>query len=275
MNPVLKSDTAATPGHTYAEPLAGLRVSWGAVVSGALAALAISFLLWGVSVAIILTATDATMASLRGSLLAMWICAMATTLIGAFCGGALAGYLPGSRSKMIAGTHGFLAWALAFVVSAFVQTAMIGSIARQMTSAALQTATAAAQTAGAAAGGVASSGVPLDQRFRNLLTSLGYSQAEASSMVSNAKGQVQHMLQRGWGGMGERPRGAFDTLIDWSAGLTWSFYGTWLVAAALAVGGGIAAIGYMRRRHDAELAPAPGEHEVHVAPASPSLTPAE
>src|SRR6476659_5474188 len=98
------------PGHTYAEPLAGLRVSWGSILAGAVAALAVSLLLWSLALAIILSVTHAT--ALRETLVAMGICSVVTTLVGALAGGWLAGYLPGNPNRLIASVHAFLAWGL-------------------------------------------------------------------------------------------------------------------------------------------------------------------
>src|SRR4051794_30566507 len=84
------------PGRTYAEPLSGLRVSWGAILAGAVATLAVALILWALALAIVLTVTNADVGSVRASAIALWIAGIATTLIGAFVGGALAGYLPGN-----------------------------------------------------------------------------------------------------------------------------------------------------------------------------------
>jgi hypothetical protein len=134
--------------HTYAEPLSGLRVSWGAVLAGAVVTLAVTLLLWELTLAITMTATrSAPISALvtRNTFLALWIGGIVTTLIGAVAGGSLAGYLPGNPSRSIGAIHGFLAWALAFLVSFGAQIFIIGGIARASTEAALS-ATAVAET---------------------------------------------------------------------------------------------------------------------------------
>src|SRR4051794_9161783 len=91
--------TVDVPGHTYAEPLAGLRVSWGSVLAGAVAALAVSLILWSFALAAILSVVRTS--ALRGTLLAVGISSIVATLVGALIGGWLAGYLPGNTSRFI------------------------------------------------------------------------------------------------------------------------------------------------------------------------------
>lgn len=195
----LLNDVDEHDGATYAEPLAGLRVSWGSILAGALAFLAISLILLALAAAITLTATNATVPSMKGMLLALWICGMATTLVGAFAGGLLAGYLPGNKSRALGAIHGFLAWAVAFVV----MTLSGGGLVRGLSQATQATTDAAA----------------------------------ADSM-------------NGMNGMSDgMPTGAMlKSMIDWMAGLTWAWFGTWLVAAVLAVIGGVVAVRQLRPR---------------------------
>jgi len=103
--------------HTYAEPLSGLRVSWGSVLAGAVAMVAVALILGSLAVGIISLAAHPTASSVRSSALALWVCGMATTLVGALVGGYLAGYLPGSTRPGIVAAHGFLAWCVALLIS--------------------------------------------------------------------------------------------------------------------------------------------------------------
>jgi hypothetical protein len=222
---------AGLPGHTYAEPLAGLRVSWGSILAGAVAALAVSLILWSLALAIILTATHTS--ALRSTLVAMGISAIVTTLIGALVGGWLAGYLPGNPSRLIAAVHAFLAWGLAFLLASVVQLSMFTGVTRTTTQAAMTT---TAQVAG--------SHMALDQNAYNLLKSLGYSDSEASQMVNQSKSEVQHMLRgRSAGTSTLGTSGDVDTAMNnvfhFMAGLTWAWFGTWVVSALLAIAGGL------------------------------------
>jgi hypothetical protein len=115
---------------TFAEPLCGLCVSWGAVLSGTVALLAVALIVWALALAIVSLAAHPTAGSLRGSALALWICAMLATFAGAFVGGGIAGFLPGSARPDVARAHGFLAWGLALIVSLAFQVMLLrGAVA--------------------------------------------------------------------------------------------------------------------------------------------------
>jgi hypothetical protein len=102
---------------TDAEPLSALRVSWGAVLAGTVTILGVSVILWALALAIISLVARPNPVSLGNSAFALWICGMAATLIAAFIGGWLAGYLPGNGRRAIGVAHGFLAWCVAMLVS--------------------------------------------------------------------------------------------------------------------------------------------------------------
>jgi len=189
----LLNDIDEHDGTTYAEPLAGLRVSWGSILAGALGFLAIALLLWAFAAAITLSATNATVPSLKRTLAALWICGMATTVIGSIFGGWLAGYLPGNKNRAIGAIHGFLAWAVAFVV----MTISGGGLVRGLTQAT--------------------------------------DDAAAADAVDGMGGAIPTTRM-------------MDSLIDSMAGLTWAWFATWLVAAVLAVIGGIVAVRQLRPR---------------------------
>jgi hypothetical protein len=122
-------------------------VSWGAVLSGTVALLAVDLVLWALALAIVSLMAHPTAASLRGSALALWICAMLATFAGAFVGGGVAGFLPGSPRPDVARMHGFLAWGLALIVSLAFQVVLLrGAVAATVS--ALADAVAA-QSAGA------------------------------------------------------------------------------------------------------------------------------
>lgn len=243
-------------GGTYAQPLAGLRVSWGAILAGALAIVAVSTILWALALAIILTATNATFASISGSLMAIWICAMATTLVGGLVGGWLAGYLPGNRSVILGGVHGFLAWGLAFVVMSAMYFGTLGSMTRTAADLTMTAASASVQAAGATVGGVAGGAQPLQGKAVNLLESLGYPPAESRAMVTDAQAQIQKTLRGGTPAATPTAAAVFGPVINWGAGLAWSWWGTWMVTSALAVLGGIFAAKQLapraRRREEEE-----------------------
>lgn len=187
-------------GHTYAEPLWGLRVSWGSVLAGAVATIAVALILWSLAFAIVTLGANATEASMRVSAAALWICAMAATLIGALVGGYLAGYLPGNARPAIA-AHGFLAWCVAFLMSFLFGLAILRSTA---TVAMMQ-----AAARGEPTGMTESMSAPADP--------------DAASDAA----------------MSRMPKASL-------VGMSWSWFGTWIVALGFSVGG--AALGAGRSR---------------------------
>jgi hypothetical protein len=107
----------------------GMRVSWGAVVAGAVALLATSLILWAFGLGVIALAARPTAASLHGSMVALYCCALLTTLVGAFVGGAVASFLRGSPRGPVGVVHGLLSWGLAFVLAFGFQLSMMGGLA--------------------------------------------------------------------------------------------------------------------------------------------------
>ncbi len=244
---------------TYPQPLSRLQVSWGAILAGAVTVLAVSLLLWAVSLAIILSATTPTVASIKGSVVAAWITAIVTTLIGGFAGGLVAGYLPGNPRRIITVTHAFLAWALAFIVAFAVQGSAVTGVARAATDAIVSTTSAAVQGAGSAVGGAAGDAAPIEVRMVTLLQSLGYTRAESTQMVASARADLQQVLrgtavqdqaQRA----GEQVRGGLDTLFGWAATYLWVWFATWVATGALAILGAAMIVNRVRRVPERERA---------------------
>jgi hypothetical protein len=239
---------------TYAQPLSGLQVSWGSILAGTLTILASSLIQWALCLAVISTATNLTLTSLRISLIALWICTMATTLIGSFIGGGVAAYLPGNIRPVVYTAHALLAWALAFLLFSALQFGIIRSVARTAAFGAVATATAVSQPQGAQA---AAAGGPtlLEQRVQNFLMSMGYSQAQAQQVAADVRARLQQASEQPGGAQPVQPAGASAPLqgllrymIGSVIGLSWSWFGTWLLAGLLALLGGRTAMARVTRR---------------------------
>jgi hypothetical protein len=95
----------------------GAGVSWGAVASGAVALLAVALVVWALALAIVSLAAHPTGGSLKGAAVALWISAMAATLVGGFVGGWFASIGTGAERRKLVLAQAFLAWGLAFLVS--------------------------------------------------------------------------------------------------------------------------------------------------------------
>jgi hypothetical protein len=253
----------------YAQPLSRLQVSWGSILAGAITTLAVAFILWMLSMAIIWTAMEPTIASVRGGLLAAWITGMVSVIAGAFFGGVIAGYLPGNPRRLITCAHGFLAWCTAFLVASLIQLAVIGGFARVTTDALVSTASAAVQTTGQAITGGPTN---LEQRAQALLTMLGYTQPEVRAMVDAAKADLQSAV-RGRGPLpdGARARGALDTFFAAAAVYTWLGFATWIIAAGMSVIGALAVLKRVRLVPQREQT----RETIERAPSGVTLQPAQ
>ncbi len=239
MNNVVTSERPVVP---YAQPLSRLQVSWGSILAGALTSLAVGSILWLLCLAIIFTATGASVDALYRAGVATWITGLICALIGAYAGGMVAGYLPGNPRRSITIAHGFLAWCLSFVLALLVQLSLFRGIVQTATSAAVTTASTAVQATGAAAGAASGGQVPLDQKAYNLLLSLGYTPAEAQRMVGQARGQLSGIV-RGQSNApseaaaqaGAAARGALDSALSGLSVYTWVTFIVWALAAALSM----------------------------------------
>ena len=139
---------------------------------------------------------------------------------------------------------------------------------------------------GAVAGGVAGGQMTLDQKAQNLLVSLGYTPAEAASMVESARAEVQQMLR----GEGAPPaaqqaqtgaqqaatqavaqaKGGLDTMLGAAALYTWLWWGTWFVSGGLAMAGAAAVMKRTRRVPERERAS--GIEPLHATTLRPART---
>lgn len=247
----------------YALPLSRLQVSWGSILAGAVTTLAVSTLLWALALAIVLTATSATLSSLGGSLIALSILAIITTLIGGFVGGAVAGYLPGNPRRLISATHGFLSWGVAFLVAVMFQLSFVQFMARTTTGAIVQTTGAAVQAAGRP--------VNLSLRAQSFLEALGYTRAQAAAMIGETRANLQRGIQSGTTATAaaSQARDMAQTAINSGALYVWLWFGTWFVAGALSMLGASAVVARVRQvprrerefiRKDVEYPPIGARH---------------
>lgn len=101
--------------HEMEVPL-GSRVSWQAGWAGTITALSVATILWALSLAIIALAMHPTATALRGAAIASWICLIVTIIVGNFFGGLVAARVRGDARRGVALLHGFLSWALTFVL---------------------------------------------------------------------------------------------------------------------------------------------------------------
>jgi hypothetical protein len=255
----------------------GSRVSWGAVLAGTVVMLAVSTILWVLALAIVSMVTRPTAASLRGSGMALWICAIGTTAIGGLFGGMVAGFTPGFERWRFASLHGFVAWGLALLLALGFDLAVMKSSVDAASAAVsgIVSGERAAEHAMAPPGGpAAGSSLPGAQ------SSLPQGQPPAGAMGYDGRRGYPRGEYRGQPGAtlmqppppsARGPYGggsALEALIGTSADASWSWFIAWLAAGILAIAG--AKIG--ARRHGRRYVE--GGHHEGGPPYARPLTPA-
>ncbi len=139
------------------------RVSWGAIIAGAVIAVVIGFMLNILGVAVGATAVDAVnrdtpSASTFGIGAGIWL--LVANLIGLAVGGYAAARLSGAADKTDASLHGVGVWAIGFLVSALLLGNLVSGAASSVASAASSVLGGAGQAASSAASSVASQANP-------------------------------------------------------------------------------------------------------------------
>jgi uncharacterized protein YjbJ (UPF0337 family) len=134
------------------------RVSWGAILAGAVVAVMIGFMLNILGVAVGATAVDAVSrdtpsASTFGIGAAVWL--LAATLIGLAVGGYAAARLSGTSDKTDGALHGVGVWAIGFLLSTVLLGQAVSGAASSAFNAASSAIGGAAQGAGSAASAAA------------------------------------------------------------------------------------------------------------------------
>ncbi|WP_376092985.1 hypothetical protein ACE7GA_24700 [Roseomonas sp. CCTCC AB2023176] len=163
--------TVASAGAPEGAPVLRHRISWGAILAGALVAVAVGAMLNILGVAIGATAVDAVQrdtpnASTFGITGAIWL--LVANLLGLAVGGYVAARLSGTSDKRDATLHGLAVWATAYLVSAVLlgnlATGVASTAGRAVSSVAGGVTQAASSVAGGAAGaaGQAAQGVDAD-----------------------------------------------------------------------------------------------------------------
>jgi len=113
------------------------RISWGAIIAGALTALTIVFMLnllgLGIGFSTIDPMTESDPLDGLGTGSIIWL--VVSNLVALFVGGLVAGKMSGFTLNSDGGLHGFLAWALYSIVSFYLITSAIGAVISGMSSA--------------------------------------------------------------------------------------------------------------------------------------------
>jgi hypothetical protein len=110
------------------------KISWTAVIAGALTAIGLSFLLNLFSIAIGLSVVTTNQEGITSLAIGGFIGILIGTIIATFVGGAIAGYLgrPYCERKHIGALYGFISWCLALILMSLV-AAQIGDFVARYT----------------------------------------------------------------------------------------------------------------------------------------------
>jgi hypothetical protein len=249
--------------HAEGEQVTFPRVSWGAVLGGTVVILAVSLILWVLAVSIVLAAAHPDAASLRTSVMILWICAIITTIVGAFAGGWVAGYLPGTPRRGIAIAHAFLAWGLALIISFLFELALVRGAIRTATDAMVDAAALGPTPPSESYGGIA----PEEP-------SAPYASAPPDATRSGPGNTIPYGNNYGGSAPNLGPTQSERRMaLEWLAGAGWSWFGTWFLAGLAAIAG--ASIGVRRPRPTGLLAELTEfERERPRTPPGSPLTPA-
>ncbi|OBX26004.1 hypothetical protein LX77_00306 [Gelidibacter algens] len=126
--------TPYTPYDTVTDKIS--RISWGAIIAGALTALAVVTMLNLLGLGIGLSTIDPMSANdtFKGLGTGTLIWLALSNLAALFVGGMVAGRMSGFPSQKDGGLHGFLAWALYAVISFLMITSAVGSMVNGVSS---------------------------------------------------------------------------------------------------------------------------------------------
>lgn len=199
------------------------RVSWGAIMAGAVIAVMIGLMLNILGTAIGVTAVDAVEggtpdASTFGIGAAVWL--LLATLIGLGVGAYAAARLSGTADKTDAALHGVGVWAIGFLLSAVLVGNLIGSAASSAFTTASSLVGGAAQTAGSAVSAAADQVNPqaaLDRARASLSGS-----SDPARMTTEQRGaEITSILANGVssGGLSDSQRQRLAALVSAEAGI--------------------------------------------------------
>lgn len=136
--------TVETVEREYVVPSPPLRLSWGAIFGGTVAALGIWLLLYALGLALGLSAVEPTSpGSARGAGIFTGIWSLITPLIALFVGGIVAARGAGVVTKAGGAIHGLVMWGLTAVGGVFMLASLLGTLVGGVASAGTAAASAA------------------------------------------------------------------------------------------------------------------------------------
>ena len=216
----------AAPRAALAEgaPSLAPRVSWGAIMAGAVVAVTIGFMLNILGAAIGVSTVDAVegdtpAASTFGIGAAIWL--LVATLIGLGVGGYTAARLSGTADKTDASLHGVGVWAIGFLLSAVLLGNLAAGAASSVASAASNLVGGVARTAGSAVSGVANQANP-QAMLERARAGLSGSSEPARMTTEQRSAEITSILASGvasGGALSDPERQRLAALVSAEAGI--------------------------------------------------------
>lgn len=185
-----------------------MKLSWGAIFGGAVAALAIWLMLYALGLALGLSAIDPNQPdSARSSGIFTGIWGLVAPLVALFVGGMVASRGAGPATRLGGATHGLVMWGVTTLVGAWLVMNMLSAVVGGVASVGKTAAQAGAGAISAAAGqagqaGDAASALGLDansalQPVNDRLRAEGKPEVTAAQLQAAAKDVVQEGVQSG------------------------------------------------------------------------------
>lgn len=209
---------------TTERPAALKRVSWGAVLAGAVVALSVQLLLSLLGLGIGLATVDPAAGDTPGAAtfgIATGIFYGVVTLVSLFAGGWVAGRLAGMPVRTDGLLHGLVTWSVAMLLLLYVVTTSVGALLSGTLGIVSNALQAAGQGVQAAAGAVAESGIG-DEAMSNLERQaeqlLGDAQQAAGAQ--DTAGLLERVIAVAEGGVSDQERQQIVDQIVQQTGIT-------------------------------------------------------
>jgi hypothetical protein len=178
------------------------RVSWGAILAGATAMIAVQLVLNLVGVGVGVSTLDPasgespSAAALSGGAAAWFV---VSGILASVAGGYLAGRLAGGLSRAISGYHGLVAWAVAALLVVYLLTSTVGGLV------------------GGAFNGVSSAVGGLGRTAGGAVQTVAQAAAPSLAQTTNPLGRIERQVRDGLGG--QDPAALRDTAVQAVAAL--------------------------------------------------------
>ncbi len=227
-------ETTVEPGREYVIARPPLKMSWGAIFGGTVAALGVWLLLWSLGLALGLSSVEPETGSMRGAGLFTGIWSLVSPLIALFVGGMVAARGAGVISRSGAAIHGLVMWGLTAILGAWLLMSLLGTLVGGLASAGKTAIGAAGQAAAGAADEAPIQGQVQPEEMRR----------EAEEMA----GQVQQRF----GEVKEQAQAGALQAADTTGKVFWGVFGSLFLGLASAILGAFSGVSKRQRLHAGE-----------------------